>query len=167
MGTPKWDLRLPSHGGERLIDILAEVFRAAALQPLVVVGRGLELAGVLPIEGDPELPMIDSLARAIERLPPSIEGAVIQPVDAPYTTPALVAHLTAGSVPERARVPYCAGEPGHPVLIARRLFAEIEARPEGGLRAILSAGTIDRLEVDDERILADLDTPEDIREWEP
>ncbi len=167
MGTPKWDLRLPSYGGARLIDILADVFRSAALQPLVVVGRGIQLAGVLPVEGDPTLPMIDSLARAIERLPASVEGAIVQPVDAPYTTERLIMQLTASEVPERARVPYCAGEPGHPVLIARALFTEIRARPEGGLRAILSAGPVDRLEVDDERILADLDTPEDIREWEP
>jgi CTP:molybdopterin cytidylyltransferase MocA len=51
------------------------------------------------------------------------------------------------------------------VLVARALFPAIAARPEGGLRALLEQSPVQRVPFDDERILADLDTPEDVARW--
>jgi molybdenum cofactor cytidylyltransferase len=166
MGSPKAELRLRSLGGKTAIESLAQIFLDTKLAPVIAVGA--DAPGVTRVEGEPDQPMIDSLARAIALLPPDIDGAVVQPIDAPYTTAELVRTLTSGPVPARARVLYCVGQPGHPVLVARALFEAIAARPPGGLRAILDreSAALDRVEVADERILADLDTPEDIREWE-
>ena len=58
--------------------------------------------------------------------------------------------------------PRFAGKRGHPPLIARRLFGEILAGDgEGGLRALLARHEAADVDVADEGILLDMDTPED------
>lgn len=58
--------------------------------------------------------------------------------------------------------PVCGGRRGHPPLIHARLIPDILAyEGGGGLRAILSGRSVRTVDVTDEGIVLDLDTPED------
>lgn len=161
---------LLSFGGRSVIDALIEEYAAAELDPLIVVASGPTAAVVRRypevklIEGDPSQPMIDSLARAIEALPEDVAAAVVQPVDAPFTAREMIAALLVGGV-SRSRVLCHQGAPGHPVLVARTLFAQVLERPAHGLREVLAANEIELVEWPDRRVLADLDTPQDLIAW--
>lgn len=172
MGRPKALLPI---GDETWLERLARVFREADLAPVVVVAGGevegyvhLCLRDTACVVGDPDAPMIDSLARALV-LPAleTAEAAIVQPVDAPFTSPSMIAALTSGfSGP--SRVLSFDGCAGHPVLVGRAHFDAIRRRPEGGLRTLLSPGALGVQHVDfrDRRILADLDSPSDLPSWQ-
>lgn len=168
MGTPKALLHLD---GRPLLEHLVETFRAGHASPIVVVASGVthELARVLHgielVEGEPSAPMIDSVARALERLGERGQAVILQPVDAPFTTVEMLAALRGGSG-QTARVLCHGGRPGHPILIPRSLYREIRERPEGGVRAVLARYDVELLEWADESVLADLDTPADVQRWE-
>ena len=156
MGRPK--ARLSIEGQPALVR-LVRVLREAELDPVLVVGSE-EVEDAIVVAGEPEGEMIDSLARGIAALPPEIEAAVVQPVDAPFTTKEAIALLSRD--PTRARVLAFEGTPGHPVLVPRALFPAIIARPEGGLRSLLVHA---ELVPWDRSVLADLDTPADLEFW--
>jgi molybdenum cofactor cytidylyltransferase len=157
--------------GEMILARLAHVLGEADLDPLIVVASGetmdaalMELSGVVLIEGDPDAPMIDSIARGIDRVGPLPKGAVIQPVDAPFTTKAMIDTLLSGDL-GTPRLLASEGTAGHPVFLPRALFDAVRARPEGGLRAVLDANRATFVPWADKRVLADIDTPEDLARW--
>ena len=168
MGEPKALLHI---GGRPALVQLVDVFRAAQLEPLVIVASGPtavlaeSLEGIEIVVGDPEQTMVDSLARAIELLRGRCGGAVVQPVDAPFTTPEMIAELLIGDG-GTSRVLCHDGRPGHPVYVPGGLFGEIMERPEGGLRFILADSDVELVEWPDDRVLADLDTPADVLAWQ-
>ena|SRR5688572_23614426 len=155
--------------GEVIVARLARVMLRAGLSPVVVVAHGevLEVAhsldGVTAIEGDASQPMIDSVARGVDAAAAAaaaeLAGAVVQPVDAPFTDEAMIALL----LEQRCA---CAlsfeGTPGHPVYVPRALFDVIRARGAGGLRAVLAAAGVVQVAWRDARVLADVDTPADL-----
>jgi CTP:molybdopterin cytidylyltransferase MocA len=156
-----------------VIDALLDAYRAAKIAPLVVVASGAVLEALREVEdlelivGDPEQPMIDSVARGIEALlsaAPTTPCAVIQPVDAPFTTPEILAALIGGD-DRTSRVMCHDGKPGHPILLPRGLFDDAQERPSGGLRALIGQHDLEIVDWPDERVLADLDTPEDLAHW--
>jgi CTP:molybdopterin cytidylyltransferase MocA len=171
MNASKALLRLESLSGKTVLDHLAGVYRESIDGPLVIVAQGETLAhacgleGVTPVEGDPDQPMIDSLARALDHVTADVIGLVAQPVDAPYTVPSIIRALLAGDL-GRARVLYHHDSPGHPVFVPRSMFLAIRARPAGGLRVLLQEAGHDRIDTTDARIVADLDTPDDVERWE-
>jgi CTP:molybdopterin cytidylyltransferase MocA len=154
MGADKASL---AAGGATFLEGIVLAFRAAGLDPVLSVGRAAH--GAEEVEGEPDGEMIDSLSRAIAALPDGVEACVIQPVDAPFTTPEMVARLLEGFAGS-ARVMSHRGAPGHPVLVSRSLFPAILSRPTGGLRSILAGA--ERVEWPDDSVLADLDTPDDL-----
>jgi CTP:molybdopterin cytidylyltransferase MocA len=168
MGTPKALIHL---GGRTLLDRLVETFLRAHVSPLVVVASGvtLELArsleGIELVEGDSELPMIDSVARGLKRVENRAHWALVQPVDAPFTSVEMIAALRGGGG-LLARALCHLGRPGHPILLPRSLYPEILERPEGGIRAILGRYDVELVEWPDAAPLADLDTPEDLEQWQ-
>ena len=168
MGTPKALIHL---GGRTLLDRLVETFVRANVSPLVVVASGVTLelarglAGVELVEGDPELPMIDSVARGLERLASRPASCIIQPVDAPFTSEEMLVALRAGNGLV-ARALCHQGQPGHPISLPRSLYSEVLERPAGGLRAVLSRYDVELVEWPDRTPLADLDTPEDLEQWQ-
>ena len=153
--------RLLVHG-EPALDRLVRIYLEADLDPVVVVGPH-QVAGAISVSGAPEGEMIDSLARGIEVVSGNVLGAVIQPVDAPFTTALAVQALTATHL-DRPRVLTHQGQPGHPVWVPRELFAGIRERPFGGLRVLLEDA--ESVPWDDPRILADLDGPEDLAQFQ-
>jgi|CZKU01.1.fsa_nt_gi CTP:molybdopterin cytidylyltransferase MocA len=77
----------------------------------------------------------------------------------------LLAHLTGAAL---AVTPVYGGRGGHPVVARRVMFAPYEAAGAGALaplREVLAeaAESRRRVEVDDPRVLGDLDTPSDVR----
>jgi molybdenum cofactor cytidylyltransferase len=179
MGSPKALLSLPTLAypepllppGATILEALVAAYRASGLATVLVVAAGptwdaaRTLEGAAVAEGDPSAPMVDSLARALELLPADVDGVIAQPVDAPFTSASMIRALTRGwSVHGAPRVLTSAGTPGHPVLVPRALFAAIRERPEGGLRRLLE-GRAEPIEWADARVLADLDTLEDLARY--
>jgi molybdenum cofactor cytidylyltransferase len=106
-----------------------------------------------------------SLRAGLAALPPEADGAFVFLGDMPRVPSALARRL-AGALGDRsAAAPVFEGRRGHPVLIARALFAELMAlsgdRGAGPVLAALG----DRLalvETDDSGVLFDVDRPGDL-----
>lgn len=158
--------------GVPAIERLIEAYRAARVSPIVVVTTGPALrlvqglaegaADLVAVASDPDGPMVDSVARGLAMIPGDREGAIVQPVDAPFTTPEMIAALGPG---ERPRVLCHQAVPGHPIMLPTSYFLRVMERPEGGLRALLAEADVELVEWPDARVLADLDTPEDLARW--
>lgn len=170
MGGPKH--RLP-WGDADLLNHLCNTYLAAGAHRIfcVVPEDGTaDRAGdaaIHYVQGDAERPMIHSLRRAMRRA--TAPWRIAQPVDAPFTTvPLLHALLDAADrapSPARAIVPFFGDQPGHPVCLPAALTTAIKALPDGGLRRILGEAGHVPMPWADEKILADLDTPEDLERW--
>jgi CTP:molybdopterin cytidylyltransferase MocA len=172
MGQPKALIHL---AGRPVIEALLTAYQEAEIAPVIVVATGATLPALEPllsqqviaVEGDPAGPMVGSIAAGLlelERVAPDVTGALIQPVDAPFTSSAMLAAVLAGGT-QAIRVLCHQGRPGHPILLPRRLFKETFESPEGGLRAILAGHDVELVEWLDERVLADIDTPEELERW--
>lgn len=108
--------------------------------------------------------MYSSIRAAIASLAPDVDACFLLPVDIPLIRPTTIAALSARYNDDGPAVlyPRFAGKRGHPPLIARRLFDEILAGDgTGGLRALLARHDAAEIDVADEGILLDMDTPED------
>ena len=106
--------------------------------------------------------MFDSVKIGLEYLRGKCGAVLFTPVDIPLFTVSTVRALTGSGAP--LACPACGGETGHPILISAKLIDGILADSgEGGLRGALerSGEELRLLEVDDEGILCDADTPED------
>jgi molybdenum cofactor cytidylyltransferase len=115
--------------------------------------------------------MLSSLRAGIDALDEGrVEGALVHPVDHPDVTPELVDELIASFERTRAPIvlPSHRGRRGHPVLFSRAVFAEIRRAPEGvGARQVVWDHQDDLLEVEvpEDGIARDVDTPGDYRSW--
>ena len=173
MGGPNKLLAL--HQGKPLVRHAVERALAAEAGPVTVVtGHQAEpveqaLAG-LPVRfahnADYAEGLSTSLKAGIAALPEEAGGAIVMLGDMPLVAPAVIRRLAAvfGEHPgAKAVVPTLLGERGNPVLIGRRLFAEID-RLSGdvGARRLIEAAGADLVEtpVDDPGIHRDIDTPE-------
>lgn len=164
LGQPKALLTID---GERLVARLVRIYREAGLPVRVVaadlaIARAAEAAGASVVDGDPEASMIDSLARGLAGSAAAGAGAIVQPVDAAFTDVPLLLALGQALLHVPV-VPHFGGDPGHPVALPAGWFPRIAARPEGGLRTLLSAAIA--LPWPDPRILCDLDEPGDLARW--
>ena len=122
------------------------------------------------VNDDPQAQQADSLRLALRELPGDAAAAAVLPVDVPFVQPATVARLIAAFRAGTALVvrPTYRGEPGHPTLFARALFADLAARElPHGARTVIEAHAADTLdiEVDDPGVAQDVDTPEDLARY--
>jgi CTP:molybdopterin cytidylyltransferase MocA len=175
MGRPKPLLTLD---GETLIERAVRVLREGGCGGVVAVVRADDDAARLAraagarvvVNDDPQAEQADSLRLALRELPDNAAAAAVLPVDVPFVRPATVACLVAAFRSGAALVvrPTYRGEPGHPTLFARPLFAELAAPglPHGA-RTVIEAHTADTLdiEVDDPGVTQDVDTPEDLARY--
>jgi molybdenum cofactor cytidylyltransferase len=161
--------------GKTVIESAIATFRNAGITR-IVVATGHEAAQLLPLLKDAEIStvhnpeyasgMYSSVQAGIKSLSEDVEACFLLPADIPLVRPATVKTIAARYELNRPSVvyPVFLGRHGHPPLIARSLFAEILAGDgKDGLRALLQRHDADASEVDvfDEGILLDLDTPED------
>jgi CTP:molybdopterin cytidylyltransferase MocA len=126
----------------------------------------------LPIIGalnpQPERGMLSSIQAGLRALPAEAEGFLLFPVDFPVVPAAEVRRLieafAARTAVQRIFVPSFARRRGHPVLMEAALAGELLALGlQGSARDIMVAHDreIAYVEAGDDRVLMDMDTPED------
>jgi molybdenum cofactor cytidylyltransferase len=100
-----------------------------------------------------------------------LTGCLIWPVDVPLVSAATV-RLIAGALATEGAVarivPVHEGRGGHPVAVGRDFWAAIHVMsPDDPLRNLFRqpGPPVKRIPVDDERIRANLDAPEDVERW--
>lgn len=161
-------------GGSTFVEEGVRRFRAAGVEDIrVVTGhRAGELALVLQKLGvravfnpDYDQGMFTSVHAGVRSLEPGIAAFFLLPVDIPLVQPQTFKGLLHVFHHGDARIIYPSfqGRRGHPPLISSTCVADLPRTWEGGLRAFLSryqAEALD-LEVRDEAILMDCDTPAD------
>jgi molybdenum cofactor cytidylyltransferase len=174
MGQPK---QLLAWQGRPLVRHMAEVALASRAAGLVVVlGAGAEiareaLAGLAgPVQtvecADYASGQAASLRAGLSALPTTATAAVVLLVDMPLVGPGVVDRLIAAfeALPNSAAVvPTYRGRRGNPVLLAARLFPELQAlQGDSGARPVLeqNAAAVLSVELDDPAVIRDMDTPE-------
>lgn len=178
MGQPKQ--LLPWAVGGTVIGAVVQRLQAAGLSEVVVVTghfrQAVEAAvaastqaGGRPVRSvfNPDFAsseMARSLAVGLESLPSHCLAALVVLGDQPQLSPAVVAQLLQRWRATQAPVvaPFFAGQRGHPLLFDRSVWDLVRALPAGAnpRQMLQAAGPIERLEVGDDSVLRDLDTPE-------
>jgi molybdenum cofactor cytidylyltransferase len=172
MGRPK---QLLDWGGRALVRVAAEHALAAPLDQVLVVAGAARDDVAAALENLP-LRIVDnpdyavgqstSLRAGIAALGPEVAAALVMLGDQPFVTPVILGRIIAEWRSSRAAIvaPVYAGQRGNPVLFARALFPELLAiSGDQGARGVLAAdpSRIRPVPFDDDRPLADIDTPED------
>ena len=175
-GRPKANLALDER--DTFLTRIIRTFLSASVDDVVVVlGHGADdvaarvVASALPARlvvneafASGQLSSVLAGLRTVDR--PGVAAILLTLVDVP-----LVSDLTVRAVVERYRRtaapvvrPTCGPRHGHPVLIDRALFTELQAAdPASGIKPIVRrhASAIGDVEVDDRGAFFDVDTPED------
>jgi molybdenum cofactor cytidylyltransferase len=185
MGRPKLLIELD---GRPLIARVVSALAAGGARPVVVVAPPADVpegppiadaaaraGAVVVVPESRPAEMRDSAELALAELdraegtPPS--AVVLAPADSPGLNGSLVARLI-----ERARerpgsivIPTSAGRRGHPILLPWGLARAIaDLPPDVGVNALVARheGDVVEVEVADEAVTTDLDTPDDLRRLE-
>lgn len=162
-------------GEQTALEKTVEMFRTANIPDIRVIAgyRAEELAPLLERLGVAwtfneryREGMFTSVQCAVARLPANTRAFLLQPVDMPLTRQqTLSTLLETGRTSGKGIIhPVFWGKRGHPPLISTRYRRLImESSGEGGLKALLLPYLEDILELElpDEHIVLDMDTPED------
>ena len=161
--------------GTPMVAHVARRLLASRARPIVAVlgnqADEVEAAlGKLPVEKirNPEFAggLSTSLKRGIAALPPDLDGALICLGDMPLVTGRHLDRLIAAFNPLEGRaiiVPTRRGKRGNPVLWSKRFFPEMaELAGDVGAKHLIGehAELVREIEMDDDAILVDIDTPE-------
>jgi len=182
MGRPKLLLRLDSDtviarvvtalrkgGAERVIVVVPP---ADSAEGRAVASESIRAGALVIVPRIRPAAMRDSIELGLAALARGapVERVLLSPGDVPGITPDLVARLLecAARSPECIIVPCCDGRRGHPVVLPWDIAAMVPMMPAGiGVNAL--AGRLpDRLvelAVPNADLIADLDTPDDLRHW--
>lgn len=157
--------------GRPLLHHALDAALAAPAARVIVVGRP---GTVLPDDTRLELVELASAAlsdslRAGLAAAADAAAALIFLGDMPRVPHDMAARLLAALGDGLAALPEFAGQPGHPVLLARRGFALADglAGDEGLGRALRGRGDVVRLAVEAPGVVIDVDTPEALARLEP
>lgn len=163
--------------GRTVLDRVVSLYRSAGVEDIrVVTGyRSREIRSALSHEKvsvvyNPahESGMFSSVLAGVTSLAPDVGSFFVHPVDIPLVRPHTPAMLidAFGRQPAPVTCPVFDNRRGHPPLVHGRLRAAIGAHDgSGGLRALLDRfdATAQDVNVADEGVLLDLDTPEDFQ----
>ena len=134
------------------------------------IGPVTEARGATPVfNPDYEKDMFSSVVAGCASLAPDTEAVFILPVDIPLVQPSSVTGLLKAYTRNRGKIirPVYESRQGHPPIIPACLFGSIAnwVGPEGlrGALAQFASDTV-RVEVPDENVVFDVDTPEDYEE---
>jgi molybdenum cofactor cytidylyltransferase len=165
--------------GTPMVAYVARRLLASRARPIIaVLGNQADAVdgalGKLPAERvrNPEFTggLSTSLKRGIAALPPDVEGALICLGDMPLISGRHIDRLIAAFNPIEGRaiiVPTRRGKRGNPVLWSKRFFPEMaELAGDVGARHLIGehAELVAEVEMDDDAILVDIDTPEALAE---
>lgn len=162
-------------GGVPMITRLVRALAECAVSEILVVAAADAPAIAAALEGlparlvrnpDPDSAMLDSVRCGLRALPAGCQAALIVPGDQARLAPDIIRPLLAAFAQgsHGLVVPLCRGRRGHPLLVARRHFAEtLTGLDDTGLRGLLRRHPEDVREVPVEHpgVLDDVDTPED------
>jgi molybdenum cofactor cytidylyltransferase len=169
-GQPK--MLLPWRG-KPLIRHVAENALGAGLEALVVVTGAVDqpvrqaLAGlpvVIAHNADWQQGQSTSIRTGLRALPANTGAAVFLLADQPFVTSDLLSEMIRRYRSTLAPVtaPRVSGQRANPVLFDRDLFAGLmELEGDTGGRVLLGKYPVDYIEWGDDRLIADIDTPED------
>ena len=161
--------------GTPMVARVAQRLLASRARPIIAVlgNKADEIdaaLGKLPIERvrNPDFAegLSTSLKRGVAALPEGLDGALVCLGDMPLVTGRHIDRLIAAFNPLEGRaiiVPTRRGKRGNPVLWARRFFAEMaKIAGDVGARHLIGehAELVAEVEMDDDAILVDIDTPE-------
>lgn len=175
MGRPKALLRA---GGESFIERAVRVLQEGGCRGVIVVVNDAdgapaalaEMAGARIVVNEEGGEPIDSIRRALRTLPDDTDWVAILPVDHPLVEPGTITRLLEAARNRGAPIvrPLHGGAAGHPGIYARLTFDDFfRADLEAGAHSVIEgygAAVLD-LPVDDPGVVADLNTPEDLRRW--
>jgi molybdenum cofactor cytidylyltransferase len=161
--------------GIPMVTRVAQRLLASRARPIIAVlgNRADEIdqaLGRLPVERVHNLDFADglstSLRRGIGALPPDLDGALVCLGDMPLVTGRHIDRLIEAFNPLEGRaiiVPTRRGKRGNPVLWAKHFFPEMaQIAGDVGARHLIGehAELVAEIEMDDDAILVDIDTPE-------
>jgi len=174
--------------GDRFVDRLAGTYQAAGIDDVLVV-LGHEAAEIrdraaltdVTVRENPDYAdgMLSSVQVGVryarER---DAAGLLLNPVDCPLVPPTVVETIATAARTDHADtdvlVPTVDGGRGHPPLFAATAFDPLLDAPiDQGARAVVNSPTTDThtIDVDDDRIFVDIDTPADywtaVKRYEP
>ncbi|HJU20364.1 MAG TPA: molybdopterin-binding/glycosyltransferase family 2 protein [Stellaceae bacterium] len=179
MGGPN-KLLLPV-GGVPMVARVAQRLLAARARPVVaVLGKDADAVdaalGKLPVERvrNPDFAqgLSSSLKRGIAALPQEVDGVVVCLGDMPLVTGRHLERLIGAFNPLEGRaiiVPTRRGKRGNPVLWGRRFFPEIAGLAgDVGAKHLIGehAELVAEVEMDDDAVLVDIDTPDALAAFE-
>ena len=172
MGFPKPLLQI---GNATYLEHLAVAMLQAVDHLIIVLGAHIER--IRPtIPADTRITVVENPNYARGQLS-SLKVALTQAADAQAIVMHLIDHPQVKAATFRAVVAYyerirkpivitrCKGRRGHPVIFDRSVFQDLLAAPEDqGARVVVNAdpARIAYCDVDDEGVVLDLDTPEDV-----
>lgn len=155
--------------GETFVDRQIRLLEPYCSPVIVVVGehgaeieRGKRRPALIVWNPDPERGMLSSLQCGVAALPEGTEAFLFTPVDLPGVNPETVQKLVrlAGTAP--VVIPRAHHRRGHPVLMSVSLKDELLAA-DGSPRDVIErhSAEVRYVEVDDDGILRDVDTPDE------
>ena len=114
----------------------------------------------------PEKGQLFSFQFALKHVPNDVLGCLMVLVDHPMVSfPTYLSLMNAGQdMPDKIIVPVYKGKRGHPVYWGRNFFKELSDAPlSQGARFVLQKhiDSVYELEVDDDGVIADIDTPDE------
>lgn len=164
--------------GRPLLEFALDAAASAAPDLVVVIGAAPEVAdlvhewskvGCRPFRivaaDDPSEGMGASLRAGLAALPVDVDGAFVFLGDMPWIPASVIAPLArALAAGAAAAAPVFAGQRGHPVLLGRGLIAQYDriAGDRGAGELLRSEAGVVLIDVDDDGVLFDVDTPEDL-----
>ena len=167
--------------GVPMVTRVAQRLLAARARPIIaVLGNQAEMVdaalGKLPVERvrNPEFAagLSTSLKRGIAALPPDLDGLIVCLGDMPLISGRHLERLIAAFNPLEGRsivVPTRRGKRGNPVLWSRQFFPEMAALAgDVGAKHLIGehAELVVEVEMDDDAVLVDIDTPEALDAFE-
>jgi molybdenum cofactor cytidylyltransferase len=173
MGGPN-KLLMPIDGVPMVARVAQRLLAAHARPLIAVLGKDAEAVdaalGKLPVERvyNPDFAqgLSSSLKRGLAALPEDVDGVLVCLGDMPLVSGRHLDRLIAAFNPLEGRaiiVPTRRGKRGNPVLWAKRFFPEMAALAgDVGAKHLIGehAELVAEVEMDDEAILVDVDTPE-------
>ncbi|MDO4312284.1 MAG: NTP transferase domain-containing protein [Eubacteriales bacterium] len=162
-------------GNSTIANHIVTVLKDMGLDPIIVVTgyraerleAHLAYAGVRFVRNERyrETEMFDSIKIGLQAIEKDCERVMLMPIDTPAIRPETIRQTLMINADLVRTV--CKGEPGHPILIRTEMIPLICADDgRRGLRGAMeeSGVPITDLEVEDEAIYMDVDTPEEYRE---
>jgi molybdenum cofactor cytidylyltransferase len=173
MGEPKALLKF---GKQSFLETSIANFRAADIENIIVVlGHNAEiiLQNVNPslaqfvINHNYQLGQFSSFQVGIRKLQPEAEGVFLALADQPQIGVSVIAQIVNAFYknPERIVIPVFNGKRGHPPIFPKRLFSEILSSPPSQITSDVirsNSELVYEVQIDDVRILRDIDTKEEL-----